>query len=57
VPVYIIYATALAVANGDVFFYPDIYGHDRTLDRLLRQGYPYRRSAPTPAPVQPVLSP
>lgn len=56
VPVYIIYATALAVANGDVFFYPDIYGHDRTLDRLLRQGYPYSRSAPVGAS-QPVLSP
>jgi murein L,D-transpeptidase YcbB/YkuD len=57
VPVYIIYATALAVANGDVFFYPDIYGHDRTLDRLLKQGYPYPVPAPSGAPVPAVASP
>ncbi len=43
VPVMITYATAVARQNGDVFFYQDIYGHDRTLDRLLRKGYPYPR--------------
>ncbi len=43
IPVFIIYATAVARENGDMFFYPDIYGHDRTLDRLLRKGYPYPR--------------
>lgn len=43
VPVHITYATAVARENGDVFFYPDIYGHDRTLDQLLRKGYPYGR--------------
>ncbi|HTS88061.1 MAG TPA: L,D-transpeptidase family protein [Gemmatimonadales bacterium] len=43
VPVYIIYGTVLATETGEVFFYPDIYGHDRTLDRLLRRGYPYPR--------------
>jgi len=43
VPVLITYATAVARQNGDVFFYQDIYGHDRTLDRLLRKGYPYPR--------------
>ncbi len=41
VPVHITYATAVARGNGDVFFYPDVYGHDRTLDQLLRKGYPY----------------
>ena len=41
IPVFIIYATAVARENGDMFFYPDIYGHDRTLDGLLRKGYPY----------------
>lgn len=41
IPVLITYATAVARQNGDVFFYQDIYGHDRTLDRLLRKGYPY----------------
>ena len=43
IPVFIIYATAVARENGDMFFYPDIYGHDRTLDGLLRKGYPYPR--------------
>ncbi|MEO8635555.1 MAG: L,D-transpeptidase family protein [Gemmatimonadales bacterium] len=43
IPVFIIYSTAVARENGDLFFYPDIYGHDRTLDRLLRKGYPYPR--------------
>ncbi len=43
IPVMITYATAVARQNGDVFFYQDIYGHDRTLDRLLRKGYPYPR--------------
>jgi len=43
IPVLITYATAVARQNGDVFFYQDIYGHDRTLDRLLRKGYPYSR--------------
>lgn len=54
VPVYITYATAMARPTGDVFFYPDIYGHDRTLDAALQKGYPYSRptvSVPTPAPV------
>lgn len=43
VPIIITYATALARLDGEVYFYPDIYGHDKTLDQLLRKGYPYRR--------------
>ena len=46
VPVYITYASAVARPSGEVFFYPDIYGHDRTLDRLLQKGYPYRVGEP-----------
>jgi L,D-transpeptidase YcbB len=42
VPVFIIYATAMALESGEVRFYPDIYRHDEKLDRLLRRGYPYR---------------
>jgi murein L,D-transpeptidase YcbB/YkuD len=57
VPVFITYGTAVARANGDVFFYPDIYGHDRLLDRLLKKGYPYNRVSAPPAPVTPVVSP
>lgn len=56
IPVVITYATAVARANGDVYFYPDIYGHDRLLDRLLQHGYPYPHPGSAPSPV-PVASP
>ena len=56
IPVHITYATAVARQNGDVFFYPDIYGHDRTLEALLRKGYPYRASARS-MPVRQVQDP
>lgn len=39
IPVLIVYATSMAREDGRVFFYGDIYQHDRTLDRLLKQGY------------------
>ena len=41
VPVYIVYETAITHENGDVYFYPDIYGLDEELDGLLTKGYPY----------------
>jgi murein L,D-transpeptidase YcbB/YkuD len=44
IPVLIAYGTAIARQNGEVYFYSDIYGHDRVLDRLLKKGYPYRRA-------------
>jgi murein L,D-transpeptidase YcbB/YkuD len=40
-PVLIVYATAMAREDGEVLFYPDIYGLDDELDRLLSKGYPY----------------
>lgn len=43
IPVLVLYGTAVARENGQVFFYQDIYGHDRTLQRLLAGGYPYPR--------------
>jgi murein L,D-transpeptidase YcbB/YkuD len=43
VPVCIVYSTALANEDGEVLFYPDVYGHDETLVRLLKAGYPYPR--------------
>ena len=43
IPVLIVYGTAVARESGEVFFYGDIYGHDRTLNRLLLKGYPYPR--------------
>ncbi len=41
IPVFIVYGTAIARENGDVYFYSDIYGHDRLLNKLLKKGYPY----------------
>lgn len=47
IPVLIVYATAVARADGEVFFYDDIYGHDAALDELLAKGYPYSDWKPT----------
>ena len=44
VPVFIVYATALAYENGEVHFYDDIYGHDADLAQALAKGYPYPSS-------------
>jgi len=41
VPVFIVYATALAYENGEVHFYEDIYGHDKSLATALAKGRPY----------------
>lgn len=41
IPVFIVYATALAYDNGEVHFYNDIYGHDARLAEALAKGYPY----------------
>jgi L,D-transpeptidase YcbB len=37
IPVLVLYGTALAKEDGQVMFFNDIYGHDRRLERLLRQ--------------------
>ncbi len=41
VPVFILYGTALAYANGEVHFSDDIYGRDAELATALAKGYPY----------------
>jgi murein L,D-transpeptidase YcbB/YkuD len=41
IPVYILYGTAVAAADGQVSFLEDIYGHDATLAQVLAEGYPY----------------
>jgi len=41
IPVFIVYATALAYENDEVHFYDDIYGHDAALAKMLAKGYPY----------------
>jgi murein L,D-transpeptidase YcbB/YkuD len=39
IPVLIVYATAIVLQTGEVRFFPDIYGHDADLGRLLSSGY------------------
>ena len=34
-PVYVLYATAVAGENAPLRFYPDLYGHDAALARAL----------------------
>ncbi|MES2305512.1 MAG: L,D-transpeptidase family protein [Gemmatimonadota bacterium] len=41
VPVFLVYQTVTVSEAGETFFYGDVYGHDRTLDQVLRKGYPY----------------
>ena len=33
--VFVLYATAVAMGDGTVSFYPDLYNHDATLERVL----------------------
>ena len=37
-PVLLFYTTAVARADGSVWFYPDVYGHDRELAEALKAG-------------------
>jgi murein L,D-transpeptidase YcbB/YkuD len=41
VPVVIIYLTAVVEEDGEVYFFEDIYGHDRSLNAVLAKGPPY----------------
>jgi murein L,D-transpeptidase YcbB/YkuD len=41
VPVVIIYLTAVVEEDGEIYFFDDIYGHDRTLNAVLAKGPPY----------------
>ncbi len=41
IPVYLLYATAMADDAGQVHFFDDIYGHDASLRRQLAKGFPY----------------
>jgi murein L,D-transpeptidase YcbB/YkuD len=43
VPVLILYGTAVARENGQVFFYEDRFGQDRRLEQQLARGYPYEK--------------
>jgi len=39
IPVFIVYGTAIAYPDGEVHFYDDIYGHDRTLAEALSKAH------------------
>jgi len=39
IPVLIVYGTAIAKENGQVFFFDDIYGYDGTLSKLFDHAY------------------
>jgi murein L,D-transpeptidase YcbB/YkuD len=41
VPVVIVYMTALVEENGELYFFDDIYGHDRSMNATLAKGQPY----------------
>jgi murein L,D-transpeptidase YcbB/YkuD len=42
VPVVIVYVTAVVEENGEVYFFDDVYGHDRSMNAALAKGQPYR---------------
>jgi murein L,D-transpeptidase YcbB/YkuD len=48
--VFVLYATAAADENGVVRFYPDVYGHDATLERALAEA---GRTSASPPPTRP----
>jgi L,D-transpeptidase YcbB len=43
IPVLILYATAVVDPGGVIYFFEDLYGHDRELEKVLAKGYPYPR--------------
>ncbi|CAG2135415.1 hypothetical protein LMG31506_01543 [Cupriavidus yeoncheonensis] len=53
-PVVLAYGTAIARANGRIYFLPDIYGQDKLLDQALRQNTARRPpGVPASAPAAP----
>ncbi len=53
IPVLIVYATAVVLANGEVRFFEDIYHEDAELAALLAKGYPYAAGKSTSAGLGP----
>jgi len=41
IPVIIVYGTVVVREDGQVYFYDDIYGYDKDLEKVLDKGYPY----------------
>ncbi|HKV78765.1 MAG TPA: L,D-transpeptidase family protein [Candidatus Sulfotelmatobacter sp.] len=43
IPVLILYGTAVVDDQNEVHFFDDLYGHDKSLEKVLLKGYPYPR--------------
>jgi murein L,D-transpeptidase YcbB/YkuD len=41
IPVLLVYGPAVVQEDGEVYFYPDIYGLDARLAEVVKKGYPY----------------
>lgn len=41
IQVFVLYTTVVVHQNGKIFFYDDVYGHDKKLSKALAGGYPY----------------
>ena len=39
IPVLILYSTAVAEEDGQIYFFHDLYGHDKELAKLREQDY------------------
>jgi len=48
IPVFIVYGTVIVSRTGEIFFFDDIYGHDKSLADALSHGYPYSGWRPSP---------
>ncbi len=48
IPVLILYSTAVVEPDGEVRFFDDIYGHDKSLAKVLANGPPYPSAIATP---------
>jgi murein L,D-transpeptidase YcbB/YkuD len=43
IPVLIVYGTAVTKEDGNTYFFDDIYGYDKKLEKLFRQAYASRK--------------
>ena len=49
IPVLILYSTAVVEPDGEVHFFADIYGYDKSLEKVLANGPPYPNAPATAA--------
>jgi L,D-transpeptidase YcbB len=48
IPVLILYSTAVVEPDGEVRFFDDIYGYDKSLEKVLAKGPPYSSAIASP---------